>query len=133
MEDELRTPDSIYSDRLMQSSFDPDEELHKVILQSRQEYLELEKVRLKKKQWKQNLQTRLAVPMARLALWKKTTVHPEEQQHLETILHFLSLKMDPDVDEESICLEKTSSFCLFLEKNLKASKLYQEIYDICTH
>lgn len=130
--DQLRTPDTYYNDRLLQSSFDPDEELHQVILQSRQEYMEREKKKLKRKQQQQNLQKRLAIPIARLTLWKNTTPHMEEQEHLETILHFLSLKMNPDIDgEESIPLEMTTNLHSFLEQYLKPSKLYQEIYDIC--
>lgn len=130
----LRTPDFAFQDQLLTETYDHDEELHKIILQSRQEYLEQEKQRRQREQQKINLQKNLAVPISRLHLWKKTCSNKQEKQCLHHILNILYIKTHPERDDDDIHIptEHQQEILAFLDKNIKPSPLFQQVYEICT-
>lgn len=132
-EQEPRTPDTYYNDQLMNGHYDQDEELHKVILQSRQEYMEHEQQRLQKEEKKKQLQERLAVPMARLSLWKRVATEKDERECLHHILNVLYIRTHTDRDDEDAYFPdgSTEKVRLFLDQHLKKPPLFQEAYHIC--
>lgn len=128
-----RTPDLQYNDRLMDGIYDQDEELHKIILQSRQEYMEQEKKQKQRQLKKQLLQKQLAIPMSRLRLWQKTTMNEEEKTCLHSVLQILFIKTHPDREDEEINIppEKVEILKHFLTNHLQSSKLYTMVYTTC--
>lgn len=133
--EEERSPDLYYSDQLMTGSYDQDdEELYKVILQSRREYLEQEKLRKQVQLNKEQLQKQLAVPLSRLKLWQKTTLLEEEKLYIHYILQILSLKTSLDEEQEHFVFippEHVQPFKTFLSLHFKASNLYKDVYKVC--
>lgn len=130
---EERTPDLQYNDQLMDRFHDQDEELYKVILQSRQEYLEQETKKQQRLLQKQQLEKKLAVPMSRLRLWQKTCSSEEEKTCLHYILQILFLSIHPDCDQDDIHIppEHLTTIQNFLQQHFKASKLYTDVYKLC--
>lgn len=129
-----RKPDDFIQDRLLSNSaYDQDEELHKIIIQSRNEFMEQEKQRIEKEHFKKELKKQLAVPISRLTLWKNTTTDPEEKQCLHHILNILYVKTHPDRDDDDIAIpyESVEKLQYFLDMELKPSKLYHLVYDVC--
>ena len=127
-----RSPDFAFQDQLL-SGYDQDEELHKIILQSRQEYMEREQQRLQQEQEKKDLKKCLAVPISRLNLWKKTTTVEQERECLHHVLNILYIKTHPDRDDDDIHVPVEWRMAVrdFLEKHLKPSPLYQKVYQVC--
>lgn len=127
-----RSPDFAFQDQLL-SGYDQDEELHKIILQSRQEYMEREQQRLRQEQEKNDLKKCLAVPISRLNLWKRTTLIEQEKQCLHHVLNILYIKTHPDRDDDDIDVPVEWRMAVrdFLEKHLKPSPLYQKAYQVC--
>lgn len=128
-----RTPDFSYQDQLLGQAYDQDEELHRIIIQSRKEYMEREEIRRQTERRKKELQKLLAVPISRLTLWKKTTTHDEEKQHLHHILNIMYIKTHPERDDDDIhipqeCIEGLKEF---LRKYIKPSQLYKDVYTEC--
>ena len=130
----LRSPDFAFQDQLL-SGYDQDEELHKIIIQSRQEYMEREQQRLRQEQEKIHLKKCLAVPISRLNLWKKTTTVEQEKKCLHHLLNILYIKTHPERDDDDIDvpMEWRADVQEFLEKNIKPSPLYQKVYEVCSH
>jgi len=128
-----RTPDFSYQDQLLNGAYDQDEELHRIILQSRQEYMDNEQVRKQKEQRKKELQKLLAVPVSRLTLWKRTTDNKEEKECLHHLLNILYIKTHVDRDDDDINIPEDSKQDLknFLETFIKNSKLYKDVYEVC--
>lgn len=128
-----RTPDFSYQDQLLNGSYDQDEELHRIIIQSRQEYMEKEKVRKQTEEKKKRLQKLLAVPISRLTLWKKTTSNEEETKCLHHLLNILYIKTHVERDDDDINIPNDFIPDLkdFLEKYIKQSKLYRDVYEVC--
>lgn len=130
-----RSPDFAFQDQLLSSAYDHDEELHKIMIQSRQEYMEREKQRLQREQEKIHLKKSLAVPISRLNLWKKTTTVEQERECLHHVLNILYIKTHPDRDDDDIHVPVEWRMAVrdFLEKHLKPSPLYQKVYQVCFH
>jgi hypothetical protein len=130
---EPRTPDFSYQDQLLNRAYDQDEELQRIIIQSRQEYMENEKARKKIEKKKNELQKLLAVPIARMTLWRNTTNNTEEKECLRHILNILYIKTHVDRDDDDIYIPEESKEDLknFLEKYTKQSHLYRNVYDVC--
>lgn len=128
-----RSPDFAFQDQLLSSAYDQDEELHKIILQSRQEYMEREQQRLQREQEKIHLKKCLAVPISRLNLWKRTTFIEQEKQCLHHVLNMLYIKTHPERDDDDIDvpIECRVNVREFVEKHLKPSPLYQKVYKVC--
>lgn len=131
--EEERSPDLYYNDRLLNSQYEQDDELHKIIIQSRKEFLEQEKKRLQKEKEKRDLQKRLAVPIARLHLWKKTSTNQDEIDCLHHILNLLYIRTSPDRDDDDAIMpeEHMEKVRSFLDQHLKPPPLFQEAYKIC--
>jgi hypothetical protein len=131
--EEERTPDPQYHDRLMSQPYDTDEELHRVILQSRREYQEQEQQRRQKEHDKQQLRQRLAVPISRLTLWKNRSTHDDERECLHHILNLLYVRTHPDRDDDDACVPagQVGRVRSFLDQHLRTPPLYQEAYQIC--
>lgn len=131
----LRSPDFAFQDQLLSSAYDQDEELHKIILQSRQEYMEREQQRLLQEQEKIYLKKCLAVPISRLNLWKRTTAIEQEKRCLHHVLNILYIKTHPERDDDDIDvpMEWRADVQEFLEKNIKPSPLYRKVYEVCSH
>jgi hypothetical protein len=132
MDDEERTPDPYYSDRLM-SGPDLDEEMMRIIELSRKEYAEQEARRIQREKRQMALRERLAVPVARLKLWKETTTNTHEQSCLRRLLALLYAKthLDDDDDDDDDCLD--DDLRSFLEAHLAPSPLYKEVCQTLTH
>jgi len=128
-----RSPDFAFHDQLLNGDYEQDEELHKIILQSRQEYMESENKRRQREQEKIYLKKKLAVPMSRLNLWKRTTAVEQEKQCLHHIMNILYIKTHPDRDDDDIHVppEEKEKVLEFLEEYIRPPKLYQEVYDVC--
>lgn len=129
----MEPPRPSFQDQLLSGAYDPDEELHRVILESRQEYMRQEQHRIQREQQKAQLQKSLAVPVSRLKLWHRTTTQEEEKQCLHHILNILYILTHPDRDEDDISIppEWVQPVKEFLEKHLHPSPLYQQVYDVC--
>lgn len=128
---EPRIPDIQYNDRLM-DRFD-DEELQKVILQSRQEYQEQEEKKRQHQLQKQQLEKQLAVPLSRLRLWQRTSRDENEKTCLHHILQILFFTTHPDYEEEDISIspEQKPDLLEFLQQHFQSSSLYSKVYEIC--
>ena len=128
-----RSPDFSFQDKLLTNTYDQDEELHKIILESRREYMEQEKQRLQREHEKNHLKKCLAVPMSRLHLWKRTTSVEKEKQCLHHVLNMLYIKTHPDRDDDDIDvpMEWRMDVREFIEEHLRPSPLYQKVYEVC--
>lgn len=129
----MEPPRPSFQDQLLSGAYDPDEELHKVILESRQEYMRQEQQRVQREQQKSNLQKCLAVPVSRLKLWHRTTTQEEEKKCLHHILNILYILTCPGRDEDDLHIppEWVQPVQEFLEKHLQPSPLYQQTYEVC--
>lgn len=129
----MEPPRPSFQDQLLSGAYDPDEELHRVILESRQEYIRQEQQRAQREQQKLHLQKDLAVPVSRLKLWHRTTTQEDEKQCLHHILNLLYTLTNPDRDEDDLSLppEWAQPVREFLEKHLRPSPLYQQTYGVC--
>lgn len=128
-----RTPDFAFQDQLLYGDFENDEELHKIIIQSRQEYLEREQTRRQQEQEKIHLKKKLEVAISRLHLWRRTTINEQEKTCLHQILNILYIKthIDRDDDDIDVPLECRHDILEFLELHLKPSKLFRDVYEVC--
>lgn len=131
----IRPPDNLVHDQLLQGDYEQDEELHRVIIQSRQEFLEQEEQRKRqereeqqKRQEQEEQRKRLAVPISRLVLWKNTTQLENEQDFLHHILFLLGHFPEPPLSRRP----PKKLFQQFLDKHFQASTLYKEVYEICS-
>lgn len=131
--EEERNPDLYYNDRLLSTPYDQDDELHKIIIQSRNEYLEQERKMHQKKEEKRNLQKRLAIPISRLYLWKKTSTNQDEITCLDLILNLLYIRTTPDRDDDDATIpeEHMDKVRSFLVQYLEKPPLFREVYQIC--
>jgi len=130
---EPRSPDFSFQDRLLSNNHEQDEELHEVIIRSRQEFMEQEKKRQNVEKIKKEFQKRNAVAISRLKLWKQTTTKEDERLCLHHLLNVLYIKSHPDRDDDDICVpdDIRNDLRQFLEQQIRPSKLYREIYDTC--
>jgi hypothetical protein len=128
-----RSPDFSFQDQLLSGTDGLDEELHKIILQSRQEFIEQEQLRRQREQEKLHLKECLAVPISRLHLWKRTTMVKQEKQCLHHVLNMLYIKTHPERDDDDIHVppEHREEVLDFLEQHIKPSKLFQHVYEVC--
>jgi hypothetical protein len=128
-----RSPDFAFQDQLLNGDFEQDEELHKIILQSRQEYMEHENKRRQREQEKIHLKKKLAIPISRLSLWKRTTLVEQEKHCLHHIMNILYIKTHPDRDDDDIHVpwEDREQVLEFLKQYIRPSKLFREVYDVC--
>jgi hypothetical protein len=110
-----------------------DEELQKVILQSRQEYQEQEKKQKQRQLQKQQLAKQMAVPLSRLRLWQRTSQDEHEKTCLHHILQILFLSTHPDYEEEDISIppEQKQDLFEFLQQHFQSSTLYTNVYKTC--
>lgn len=129
MEQEPRTPDPSYNDMLLPSHHhddNTDDELARILEQSRNEYLALEQIRLQQ----EALKSRLSVPISRLVLWKNTTTHPDEKECLEQILHILHVSTASDHMGIGV-IKDIDRLRLFLDTHLQPSPLFKETHQVC--
>ena len=127
MDEEARTPDPNYHDRLLSAPMsDDDEEMMRVIELSRQEYAEQEARRIKR----EKLREQLAVPASRLKLWADTTTDDHERECLRRLLAILHAKTSDDEADANTPLD--DELTRFADKHLRRPRLFQGVYNALT-